>query len=73
LTSAPPWLFKSIYHRFSPDADVTLIKLPEALYDHTSTALAESPGDIFELLSGVRQVVHQGGYHQNHHLSITST
>lgn len=49
------WLFKSIYQRFPPDADVTMIKLLQALYNHTTTALAENPDDIFRLLSGVRQ------------------
>ena len=48
------WLFKSIYQRFSPDVDVTMIKLLQALYNHTTTALAENP-DIFQLISGVRQ------------------
>ena len=49
------WLFKSIYQRFSPDACVSLIKLLEALYGHTTTSLAENPEDVFKLLTGVRQ------------------
>ena len=44
------WLFKSIYQRFSPDACISLIKLLEALHDHTTT-LAENPG----VLTGVRR------------------
>lgn len=49
------WLFKSIYQRFPPNSDITMIKLLEALYNYTTTALAENPDDIFQLLSGVRQ------------------
>ena len=49
------WLFKSIYQRFPPNADVTLIKLLETLYSHTTTALADNLDDVFRLLSGVRQ------------------
>ncbi|MEM6812757.1 MAG: reverse transcriptase domain-containing protein, partial [Pseudomonadota bacterium] len=41
------WLFKSIYQRFPPNVDVTLIKLLEALYSHTTTALADNPDDVF--------------------------
>ena len=48
-------LFKSIYQRFPPDAEVTVIRLLEALYKHTTTALAENPDDNFRLISGVRQ------------------
>ena len=49
------WLFKSIYQRFPANANVTLIKLLEALYNNTTTALADNPDDVFQLLSGVRQ------------------
>ena len=49
------WLFKSIYQRFSPNTDNTLIRILEAVYSYTTTALSETPGDIFELTTGVRQ------------------
>ena len=49
------WLFKSIYHRFAKNDNATLIQLIEAVYKHTTTALAETPDDIFTLLTGVRQ------------------
>ena len=50
-----PWLFQSIYQRFTTEADTTLIKILEALYNHLTTALAETPEDIIELILGVRQ------------------
>ena len=49
------WMFKSIYQRFPPHADTTLIQLLESLYRYTTTSLAETPDDLFELLLGVRQ------------------
>ena len=49
------WLFKSIYQRFPPGTDTTLIELIEALYSYTTTSLAETPDDVFELGLGVRQ------------------
>ena len=49
------WLFKSIYQRFSPNTDNTLIRILGAVYSYTTTALSETPGDIFELTTGVRQ------------------
>ena len=49
------WLFKSIYQRFPPGTDTTLIELIEALYSYTTTYLAETPDDVFELGLGVRQ------------------
>ena len=49
------WMFKSIYQRFPAGTDRTLIELLEALYAYTTTALAETPDDLFELALGVRQ------------------
>lgn len=49
------WLFKTIRNRFSDDTDPTLLKLLESLYSSTTTALAETPNDKFELTVGVRQ------------------
>ena len=49
------WLFKSIYQRFPPGADRKLVELIEALYTYTTTSLAETPDDVFELGLGVRQ------------------
>ena len=49
------WMFQSIYQRFPPGADTTLIELLEALYSYTTTSLAETADDIFELLLEVRQ------------------
>ena len=49
------WMFQSIYQRFPRGADTTLIELFEALYSYTTTSLAETPDNIFELLLGVRQ------------------
>ena len=50
-----PWLFKSIYQRFPRGADTKLIQILETLYRFTSTSLAETPDDLFELRLGVRQ------------------
>jgi len=49
------WMFKSISDRFSTNSNMTLIQLIKTLYDHTTTALAETPDDKFELTTGVRQ------------------
>ena len=49
------WMFKSIYQRFPIHANTTIIQLIEALYQYTTTSLAEMPDDLFELLLGVRQ------------------
>ena len=50
-----PWLFQSLYQRFPPEADTTLIKILEALYNYLTTALAETPEDVITLTLGVRQ------------------
>ena len=49
------WMFKSIYQRLKPDADRKLIELLESLYAQTTTSLAQTPEDAFELILGVRQ------------------
>ena len=49
------WLFKTIRQRFANDQETKLIDILESLYDHTTTSLAETPDDIFETKSGVRQ------------------
>ena len=50
------WLFKSISLRFPRQSDkITLIKILESIYQHTTSSLAETPDDIIELLAGVRQ------------------
>ena len=50
------WLFKSISLRFPRQSDkITLIKILESIYQHTTSSLAETPDDISELLAGVRQ------------------
>ena len=49
------WLFKSIYQRFPPESETKLIELIEALYAYTTTSLAETPDELFEVGSGVRQ------------------
>ena len=49
------WLFTSIYQRFPPGADINLIKILEARYEHLTTSLNETPEDIIELILGVRQ------------------
>lgn len=49
------WLFKSIQQRFTPDQDTTLFQILQAVYHHTTTALAETPDEIFEISIGVRQ------------------
>ena len=49
------WMFKTLYQRLPPDADKKLIQLLESLYSYTTTELAQSPNDVFELILGVRQ------------------
>ena len=49
------WLFESIYQRFPQQVEPTLIRLLESLYQKTTTSLAQTPDDVFELLLGVRQ------------------
>ena len=49
------WMFKSIISRCPEGFNQTLVELMETLYANTTTALAESPNDIFELNTGVRQ------------------
>ena len=49
------WMFKSIRSRCPEGFNQTLIELMETLYANTTTALAESPNDIFELNIGVQQ------------------
>ena len=41
------WMFRSIKNRFKNEANVELIQLLENLYQHTTTALAETPEDKF--------------------------
>ena len=48
-------MFRSIKNRFKNEANVELIQLLENLYQHTTTALAETPEDKFEVNTGVRQ------------------
>ena len=59
------WMFQSIYQRLPPGEDTTLIELLEALYTYTTTALAETPDDVYELFLGVRQ-----GVQSHHHFTI---
>ena len=47
------WLFSSIRQRMP--GSQKLVDLLQKLYSHTTTALAETPDDIFELILGVRQ------------------
>ena len=49
------WMFKTIHQRFQLDDDKKLIELLESIYSHTTTALSQSPNDIFDILLGVRQ------------------
>ena len=49
------WLFTMMKQRFPAFADINLIHLLESLYSHTTTALAETPDDIFKITLGVRQ------------------
>ena len=49
------WLFETIRKRLPNNADNALIKLFESLYSSTTTALAETPQDEFQVNVGVRQ------------------
>ena len=49
------WLFATIHQRLPPDTDTTLFDIIESLYHYTTTALSETPDDVFELTTGVRQ------------------
>ena len=49
------WMFKSIKNRLPKQFDLRLVHLLESLYSKTTTALAETPDDVFELSAGVRQ------------------
>ena len=49
------WLFKSIHQRFAEDQDKSLFLILQAIYAHTTTALAETPDDTFDISTGVRQ------------------
>ena len=49
------WLFATIKKRLPSDADSSLIQLLELLYSYTTTALSQSPDQIFETKAGVRQ------------------
>ena len=49
------WLIQSIKQCFGGGFDMKLIEILEKLYEHTTTALAETPNDIFQTISGVRQ------------------
>ena len=49
------WLFKSIANRFPSHQDQTLIQLFRSLYSCTTTSLAETPMDKFNVNVGVRQ------------------
>ena len=49
------WMFKTIRQRLGEEADSKLIELLESLYSYTTTSLAETPDDIFEVILGVRQ------------------
>ena len=49
------WVFKSIKNRLPEGFNLELIQLLESLYSNTTTALAETPNDVFQLTAGVRQ------------------
>ena len=48
-------MFKSIKNRFKKESNIELVQLLENLYQNTTTALAETPEDIFKTETGVRQ------------------
>ena len=48
-------VIQEYYQRFPGGSDQKLIKLLETLYSYTTTSLAETPDDLFELTLGVRQ------------------
>lgn len=43
------WLFKSIRQRLDSNEEDTLFRILEAVYSYTTTALSETPNEIFEL------------------------
>ena len=49
------WLFQTIKSRYNDQRLEPMVSLLEALYSYTTTALAETPEEIFELTVGVRQ------------------
>ena len=49
------WVFKSIKNRLPEGFKLELIQILESLYSNTTTALAETPNDVFQLTAGVRQ------------------
>ena len=49
------WLFDTIKQRYKNHKLDPIIKLLESLYAHTTTSLAETPDDTFEITLGVRQ------------------
>ena len=49
------WMFKSIKNRLPEGFNLELVHLLETLYSNTTTALAETPDDTFQLSVGVRQ------------------
>ena len=49
------WLFKTIEKRFPKGSKNDLVQLLKSIYSYTSTSLAETPEDKFELTVGVRQ------------------
>ena len=49
------FMFNSILNRIPPEVNSKLIQLLQSLYNATTTSLAETPDDCFELFLGVRQ------------------
>ena len=49
------WLFSTITQRIPNKADRKLFELIGSLYSCTTTALAQTPDDVFEVKLGVRQ------------------
>ena len=49
------FMFNSILSRIPPNANLKLIHLLQNLYNATTTSLAETPDDCFQLFLGVRQ------------------
>ena len=56
------WLFKAIYQRFPEGADKSIFELLESLYKYTTTSLAETTDNVFELMLGVRRVPSHSHY-----------
>ena len=48
-------MFRTIRYRLPTGASTKLFDLLEALYSHTTTAMAQTPDDEFEIRNGVRQ------------------